>query len=91
MTERIDDPQVIVHEGTVLGYRVVYEQIPTSWGVYAPDLPGMGVVGDSREEVERLIAEAIPRGRRSGSGPRAACCTSARSRRSPRSSSRRSC
>lgn len=29
-------------------------------GRYCPDLPGLGVVGDSREEVEQLIREAIP-------------------------------
>lgn len=47
-------------EGMVHGFRVVYEQTPTSWGAYAPDLPGMGVVGESRADVERLIAEGIP-------------------------------
>jgi predicted RNase H-like HicB family nuclease len=28
-------------------------------GAYCPDLPGVGVVGGSREEVEELIREAI--------------------------------
>ena len=60
MAERGDQPSVLVSEGIAHGYRVVYEQTPTSWGAYAPDLPGMGVVGDSREEVEHLISEAIP-------------------------------
>jgi predicted RNase H-like HicB family nuclease len=32
---------------------------PSSWGAYVPDLPGVISVGDSREEVERLIQEAI--------------------------------
>ncbi|MEX2263220.1 MAG: type II toxin-antitoxin system HicB family antitoxin [Bryobacteraceae bacterium] len=40
-------------------YTVIYEQGPTSWGAYLPDLPGVIAVGDSREEVERLIHEAI--------------------------------
>ncbi len=40
-------------------YTVIYEKGPTSWGAYVPDLPGVVSVGDSREEVERLIAEAI--------------------------------
>ncbi len=40
-------------------YTVIYEQGPTSWGAYVPDLPGVASVGDSREEVERLIQEAI--------------------------------
>jgi predicted RNase H-like HicB family nuclease len=40
-------------------YTVIYEKGPTSWGAYVPDLPGVITVGDSREEVERLIVEAI--------------------------------
>lgn len=41
-------------------YLVIYEHGDTSWGAYSPDLAGVAVVGDGREEVERLIAEAIP-------------------------------
>jgi len=40
-------------------YTVIYEQGPTSWGAYVPDLPGVIAVGDTRDEVERLIREAI--------------------------------
>ena len=40
-------------------YTVIYEKGATSWGAYIPDLPGVISVGDSREEVERLIHEAI--------------------------------
>lgn len=40
-------------------YLVVIENEGESWGAYAPDLPGVGVAGDSREEVEQLIREAI--------------------------------
>ncbi len=40
-------------------YTVIYEQGPTSWGAYVPDLPGVITVGESREEAERLIAEAV--------------------------------
>jgi predicted RNase H-like HicB family nuclease len=40
-------------------YLVVIEQEGDGWGAYCPDLPGVGVVGESREEVERLIREAI--------------------------------
>lgn len=40
-------------------YVVIYEQSPTGWGAYCPDLPGLGVAGASRSEVERLIHEAI--------------------------------
>ena len=38
---------------------VVIEREGESWGAYCPNLPGVGVVGDSREEVERLVREAI--------------------------------
>ena len=40
-------------------YTVIYEQGHTSWGAYVPDLPGVIAVGDSREEVERSIREAV--------------------------------
>jgi predicted RNase H-like HicB family nuclease len=40
-------------------YLVVIEHEGDSWGAYCPDLPGLGVVGDSQEDVERLIREAI--------------------------------
>ena len=40
-------------------YTVIYEKGPASWGAYVPDLPGVISVGDSRDEVEHLIQEAI--------------------------------
>lgn len=40
-------------------YLVVIERGPTSYGAYVPDLPGCVAVGQSREEVESLIHEAI--------------------------------
>ena len=40
-------------------FTVVYEKGSSSWGAYVPDLPGVISVGDSRDEVERLIQEAI--------------------------------
>ena len=41
-------------------YTVIYEQATDGgWGAYAPDLPGLGVVGDTIEEAERLIREGI--------------------------------
>lgn len=45
--------------GIKMTYTVIYEKGPTSSGAYVPDLPGVITVGDSREEVERLIQEAI--------------------------------
>jgi predicted RNase H-like HicB family nuclease len=40
-------------------YLVVIEHEGDSWGAYCPDLPGLGVAGDSQAEVERLIREGI--------------------------------
>ena len=40
-------------------YTVIYERGPASWGAYVPDLPGVVVVGDTRDEVEASIREAI--------------------------------
>jgi predicted RNase H-like HicB family nuclease len=40
-------------------YTVVYEEGETSWGASVPDLPGCFAVGDTFEETEQFIREAI--------------------------------
>lgn len=40
-------------------YLVVYEKSADGWGAYVPDLPGMGAVGDTLEEVQCLIRKGI--------------------------------
>ena len=40
-------------------YAVIIERSRTGFGAYAPELPGVGVVGGTIEEVEQLIREAI--------------------------------
>ena len=40
-------------------YMVVIEKGGTSYGAHVPDLPGCMAVGQSREEVLKLIREAI--------------------------------
>jgi len=41
-------------------YTVIYERADDGgWGAYVPDLPGLGVVGDTREEAHQLIVEGI--------------------------------
>ena len=42
-----------------MGYRVVVECTPNNYSAYSPDYPGVGVAGDSEEEVRRLLAEGI--------------------------------
>jgi predicted RNase H-like HicB family nuclease len=40
-------------------YAIVIERGPTSYGATVPDLPGCVAVGESLDEVQRLIREAI--------------------------------
>ncbi len=40
-------------------YLIIIEHEGETWGAYCPDLPGLGVSADTREEVEALIREAI--------------------------------
>ncbi len=41
-------------------YVVIYEQAEDGgWGAYLPDLPGVIGLGDTREEVEARIREAL--------------------------------
>ena len=40
-------------------YLVVIEHDGECWGAYCPDLPGLGVVGETSDEVDQLIREAI--------------------------------
>ena len=44
---------------TKLNYTVVIEKGPTTFGASVPDLPGCVAVGDTPDEVARLIREAI--------------------------------
>jgi predicted RNase H-like HicB family nuclease len=40
-------------------YAVIFEKGDSSYGAYVPDLPGCVAVGETLEEVQRLIREAI--------------------------------
>ena len=40
-------------------YAVVYEQAPSNFSAYVPDLPGCVATGATRQEVKRNIREAI--------------------------------
>ena len=40
-------------------YIVIFEKFKNNYGAYAPDLRKCGVVGETLEEVRRLIAKAI--------------------------------
>jgi predicted RNase H-like HicB family nuclease len=40
-------------------YAVVIERGATSYGAYVPDLPGCVAAAKTKQEVEKLIAEAI--------------------------------
>ena len=41
-------------------YAVVFERSPNNYGAYVPDLPGCVSVGDTWEEMQEMIKEAIP-------------------------------
>jgi predicted RNase H-like HicB family nuclease len=45
--------------GWIDGIRVVYEQAPLNWAAYSPDLGGVISTGSTREDVERMMREAI--------------------------------
>jgi predicted RNase H-like HicB family nuclease len=40
-------------------YAIVIEKSETGYGAYVPDLPGCVAVGETLEETERLIREAV--------------------------------
>ncbi len=40
-------------------WAIVIEQSANGYGGYVPDLPGIGVVGDTPEEVRELLTGAI--------------------------------
>jgi len=42
-----------------MNFVVIFEQGATSVGAYVPDLPGCVAVGDTHEEAQQLITEAI--------------------------------
>lgn len=40
-------------------FLIVIEKTPENYSVYSPDLPGCAATGDSREEAEQNMHEAI--------------------------------
>jgi len=40
-------------------YAVIIEKAETGFGAYVPDLPGCVALGETRNEVEQLIKEAV--------------------------------
>ena len=42
-----------------MNYVVVFEKSSTGWAAYVPDLPGVITTGQTKEETQRLIREAI--------------------------------
>jgi predicted RNase H-like HicB family nuclease len=42
-----------------LRYTVIFEQAEHNWGAYVPDLPGCISTGQTLEETERNIQEAV--------------------------------
>jgi predicted RNA binding protein YcfA (HicA-like mRNA interferase family)/predicted RNase H-like HicB family nuclease len=44
---------------TQMKYAVVIEKTSTGYSGYVPDLPGIGVAGETRPKVRRLLKEAV--------------------------------
>ena len=42
-----------------MNYVVVFEKSSTGWAAYVPDLPGVITTGQTKDETQRLIREAI--------------------------------
>jgi predicted RNase H-like HicB family nuclease len=42
-----------------MDYTVIYEETPSGFSAYLPDLPGCIAAGATRAEVERLIRSAV--------------------------------
>ena len=42
-----------------MDYTVIYEETPTGFSAYLPDLPGCVAAGATRREVQRLIRSAV--------------------------------
>jgi predicted RNase H-like HicB family nuclease len=40
-------------------YTVIYERGKRNWSAYVPDLPGCIATGKTRNQVERLVREAV--------------------------------
>ena len=40
-------------------WAIVIEKSENGYGGYAPDFPGLGVVGDTQDEVRQLLAEGM--------------------------------
>ena len=40
-------------------YIIIIEKSKNGYGAYAPDFPGVGVVGDTKQEVIKLIKKSI--------------------------------
>ena len=44
---------------TLKVYAVVFEETGNGYSAYLPDLPGCVAAGDTKEDTERLISEAV--------------------------------
>jgi predicted RNase H-like HicB family nuclease len=58
-SERQGVSPIATEHSMIDGYRVVYEQPPRNWSAYSPDVPGCMATGQDRQDVERVMREAI--------------------------------
>ncbi|HWE62131.1 MAG TPA: hypothetical protein VHB98_10495 [Chloroflexota bacterium] len=48
-----------VETGYIDGYRIVYQQLPTNWFAFSPDVDLVFVAGTSRGDVEERMRKAL--------------------------------
>ena len=54
-----DTPVLATEYGMIDNYHIVYQQMPHNWGAYSDDLPGCIATGRDRQDIERVMREAI--------------------------------
>ena len=59
MAEYTDAGRTSGEEQMKLKYAVVYEQTPSNYSAYAPDLPGCISTGKTWDDIRKMIQEAI--------------------------------
>ncbi|MGH2346545.1 MAG: type II toxin-antitoxin system HicB family antitoxin [Chloroflexota bacterium] len=55
----IDPDATAMDIGFIGQYRVIYTQYKGKWSADSPDVPGVFAGGDTREDAERVMREAI--------------------------------
>ncbi|HVA92013.1 MAG TPA: type II toxin-antitoxin system HicB family antitoxin [Chloroflexota bacterium] len=58
-TVPVDPDATAMDVGYIDGYRVIYTEYKSTWHAKSPDLPGIFAGGDTRDDAEHTMREAI--------------------------------